>query len=57
MDVAIGGAIGGVFGLLIVVVFGLAVGVVAKLLMPGTTPEDGSSRSCSVSRARGPADS
>ncbi len=36
--VAVGSAVGGVVGLLIVAVIGLAIGAVAKLLMPGKDP-------------------
>lgn len=38
MDAAIGGATGGVIGLLLVAVVGLVIGVIAKLLMPGPDP-------------------
>lgn len=34
----VGGAVGGVLGVLIVAVIGLAIGAVAKLLMPGKDP-------------------
>lgn len=34
----IGGAVGGVIGLLLVAVVGLVIGAVAKLLMPGKDP-------------------
>jgi uncharacterized membrane protein YeaQ/YmgE (transglycosylase-associated protein family) len=36
--VAVGSAVGGVLGLLIVAAIGLAIGAVAKLLMPGKDP-------------------
>jgi uncharacterized membrane protein YeaQ/YmgE (transglycosylase-associated protein family) len=35
---ATGAAVGGVIGLLLVVAIGLVIGVVAKLLMPGSDP-------------------
>jgi uncharacterized membrane protein YeaQ/YmgE (transglycosylase-associated protein family) len=35
MDQMLGGAMGGAMGLLLVAVVGLAIGVIAKLLMPG----------------------
>jgi len=38
MDQSVGLAVGGIIGLLIVAVVGLAIGVVAKLLMPGPDP-------------------
>lgn len=38
MDQVVGGAIGGVFGLLIVAAVGLVIGAVAKLLVPGPDP-------------------
>lgn len=38
MENALGGGIGGVMGLLITGVIGLAIGAIAKLLMPGPDP-------------------
>ena len=38
MEQEVGGAIGGIIGLLMVAVVGLVIGVVAKLLMPGKDP-------------------
>jgi uncharacterized membrane protein YeaQ/YmgE (transglycosylase-associated protein family) len=38
MDPAAGAAVGGVIGLLLTAIVGLAIGVVAKLLMPGPDP-------------------
>lgn len=35
---AVGGAVGGVIGFLLVAVIGLMIGVIAKLLMPGSDP-------------------
>ena len=38
MEPAVGAAVGGVIGLLLVAVTGLVIGVIAKLLMPGKDP-------------------
>lgn len=38
MDAVTGGAVGGVIGLLLVALIGLAIGAAAKLLMPGRDP-------------------
>ena len=38
MEGILGGAVGGVIGLFLLGVFGLVIGVIAKLLMPGKDP-------------------
>lgn len=38
MEGFLGGAVGGLIGLILVSIFGLVIGVIAKLLMPGKDP-------------------
>lgn len=38
MEQAIGGAVGGLIGLVMVAIVGLVIGAIAKLLMPGADP-------------------